>query len=60
MEGVFRFKSWFLNARGLIIGILRYLMYLSTAASDVDVEESDFLEQLCRGSIIYCCVLILH
>ena len=30
MEGVFRFKSWFLNARslytvGLIIGILRYL-----------------------------------
>ena len=29
MEGVFRFKSWFLNARGLntvvlIIGILRY------------------------------------
>ena len=30
MEGVFRFKSWFLNARGLytmglIIGILRYI-----------------------------------
>ena len=32
MEGVFRFRSWFLNARGLytvglIIGILRYVFH---------------------------------
>ena len=51
MEGVCRFKSWFVNARGLykvelIMGILRYLKKSSKLLSGNSHQISKFLQNL--------------